>query len=89
MGKWKHTVNFKWFWDVDDYTIDEKAKHAASELEKLLKHYEGDDTLEEIISDFKDISSDDVPAKIHDFDSIMYNLYDWADSEKVWVKTQF
>jgi len=92
MNKWKHEVNFKPFWDAD-ISVEEKGKCAASCLEYLLKHYLGDDELLDIIEDFKCVSGDGEPPETteftptEDFDERMCDLYEWADSNRVWVAT--
>lgn len=81
MGNWKHIVNFKWFWDNEEYTINEKGCCASKELSKLLKHFEDNFTLLDIIDDFKEVQT------TPEFDNMMDGLYEWADGEFVWIKT--
>ncbi|MFX0139128.1 MAG: hypothetical protein ACFFDN_36135 [Candidatus Hodarchaeota archaeon] len=95
MNKWKHILDFKYFWDSDSLSVKEKADLAIKELDKLLKHFKNDEDafyeLEEIIEDFKNVSGDGTSefTITEDFDSRMYDLYNWADYNRVWVKTLF
>ena len=89
MTNWKHTVDFSKFWDDKDIDVKEKAVKAALELKKILKHFEDDCTLEEIIEDFESVGKGEVEECLSAFDNTMCILYDWADSNLVWVKTFF
>jgi len=93
MTNWKHTVDFKPFWNNDKIDIKAKADFAAKELKRLQRHFLEDLDLELIIEDFESVSGDGEPPETseftitEDFDARMYELYDWADSNLVWVAT--
>lgn len=76
----------------------------AKELKKILPKFSDDDSLEDIISRFESINTveewevlcdeDVVPywesnPPIEEFNNLMVELYDFADSYDVWVKTNF
>lgn len=91
--RWKHTVNFKHFWE-SDIPVEEKGKLAAKELRsRLLQHYPEYWELEEIIDMFDCVSGDTDSeggtnwTAVEDFDERMRCLYDWADANMVWVST--
>ena len=83
LRNWKHTINFKYFWDDDEISITEKGRLASKELNKLEKHFPNDYELEDAIDNFCDVS------EISEFDSVLSNLYDWADYNSVWIATCF
>jgi hypothetical protein len=95
MINWRCVVNFKKFWKKE-IQIEEKGKLAAIELKKILPkikdNYENDE-LSEIIEMFECVSGDGEPEETteftptEDFDERMYDLYEWADRNRVWIKT--
>ena len=87
MTNWKFTVDFMPFWDDKDIDIKEKATRAAKELKQILTQFKDDSVLEEIIEDFESIGKGEITEQLSAFDNTMYVLYDWADSNLVWVKT--
>lgn len=96
MKPWKNTVNFKWFWNDENMSVEDKGKQAAIMLKPLLKYsFKNDSELEEIIEMFECVSGDGEPpgaskfTATEDFDARMYDLYNWADCNRVWIKTQF
>jgi hypothetical protein len=89
MTNWKHTANFKPFWDAD-ISVEEKGIKAAEALERLKRYFPDDSPLADIIEDFKYCTGDGEDfTPTDDFDARMFDLYEWADSNLVWVKTQF
>jgi hypothetical protein len=87
MRTWKHTIKFTHFWDCDDIDIFKKAKLAADSVKLIQRSFQDDVELDNIIDDFNDIAKGDGQEAISEFDNVMYILYDWADSNDVWVKT--
>ena len=88
MTNWKHQVDFTHFWQSDE-TVEEKAKKAVIELTKLKKKVD-DPELEEITLMFDAVSGDGGSYTVtDDFNDRMYDLYEWADANLVWVKTIF
>jgi len=99
MANWKHTLDFKPFWNNDEIDIKAKADFVVKELKRLQRHFLEDLDLELIIEDFEDVGGDCEPPETsetsetseftitEDFDARMYELYDWADSNLVWVST--
>lgn len=94
MPTWNHTVNFTHFWRNDDISIQAKGVLAAKELRRLMKHsFEGDWELLEIIEMFscillaEDMEDDFEFTPTDDFDSRMFDLYEWADYNRVWIET--
>lgn len=82
-GGWKYKVDFNKFWD-SKLPISEKGWLSVHELNKIEKHFPDDYDLHDIIDQFEySIET------IDDFDYVMSELYDWADSNKVWIKTLF
>lgn len=82
MTNWKYTVNFKDWWN-SDIDISEKGELAAKELKKLTKYFDFNHELNDIIDDFKNCTNE------QNFNSIMYQLYDWSDYNSIWIKTIF
>jgi hypothetical protein len=93
MRKWKHRIEFRHFWDNDEISIEEKGKLASKAIKRLEKHLTEDEwyDLEEIAEQFENVSdSDDDDFTVEDdFNARMSDLYDWADSNDVWVSTRF
>jgi hypothetical protein len=85
MANWKQTLNISAEWALaknHEITPQELARKIADKLIKL----ETDPFLEEIIDQFEDLAeAEDVT--FNDFDYIMAELYNWADSNLVWIKT--
>lgn len=87
----------------NDSNVSELGKIVAKKLVVLISHHFKDDyTIEEISENFNRIcteedadiiNSDNLEfyswdiIPIEEFDECMRGLYDWADSNRVWVKT--
>lgn len=93
MRHWKYTIRFDHFWDREDIDIAKKGIMAAESIRLIKKYFEDDYDLDDIIFDFENISGDGEPEETteftitEDFDARMYDLYNWADANDVWVKT--
>lgn len=90
MKKWKYTINFKPFWKAD-ISIEEKgirASRAIKLVAKRLPDYKAE-TLMEIAEDFENITGDgtDEFTPVQDFDARMFDLYEFADWNNIWVAT--
>ena len=80
MSNWKYTINLSEFYHDDNLTINEKGKRIV-EISKYFRIIK-DAELENILFLFNDVES------IEDFDEIMNYFYDWADINRVWIKTR-
>ncbi len=86
---WEYALDFHNFYHDDNLTIGEKAKKIYTILSKFYKKYENLEAfsgteLDDIINEFEEnIELNDVAS----FDIAMYNLYDFADSKRIWIKT--
>ena len=81
---WRETVNIKDLLTDDD--SPENCENTAKALVKRLRAAfpKPDYDLENIISDFEDVSANDKrPLAL--FNDILDNLYDWADANRVWL----
>lgn len=105
MAKWQRTLDVRDIWekrDKGEISIQEMSKIMAERLNLLadFKDDDIDDAKESIIEEFECLS-DYKDATVGDFDDILSDLYDWADTtldyskpfcerKKVcWVKTTF
>ncbi len=85
MANWKQTLNISAEWALaknHEITPQELARQIADKLKNLKEDWQ----LEDIESQFEDFSGDE-ELTFNDFDYIMAELYDWADSNLVWIKT--
>ncbi len=85
MANWKQTLNISAEWALaknHEITPQELARQIAVKL----KNFKEDWRLEDIIIWFEDFSEDE-ELTFNDFDYIMAELYNWADSNLVWIKT--
>ncbi len=87
MAKWKYHLNLSRFYH-SDIPISEKGKLVADAIRKTFpagwldyKNDKCDNVLEEIVDQFERIYSDE--DEVDEFDFVMADLYDWADSEVV------
>ena len=80
MSKWVNTLDLKDLWkarEEGNLTIQELGKAVADRIRKS-KFYERkihEEALREIVLNFEDCSND-----VEEFDSILSELYDWADT---------
>ncbi len=105
MTVWRHRLPLKDLLeakDKDEITLQELSKKVAERIksQSFYKKYEND--LEPIVSEFEGLA-DDEGAEANIFDSILSDLYDWADQEldnlpntpfhekhkMCWIKTSF
>ena len=90
--KWLRELDFSPFWE-DDIPLGDKGILINKEMDKIKKFYERDDDFLEVADAFLYITGDREPAEtskftiIDDFNERMDELYDWADYNKIWVKT--
>ena len=78
MSKWVNRLDLKDLWKAEDegkLTIQQVAKQVARRIRKMHCYKKYEEELEDIAISFE-ICSDDV----EEFDSILSDLYDWADT---------
>lgn len=102
MADWQNTLDLADFYRSDKLTIQEKAELVVQELKRLLENSttitedmpEYDEGLD-IIDSFEALASDS-SGTVEDFDYVMEELYNWADTplsegwngkKLCWVKT--
>lgn len=93
--RWRKTVRLKDL--LNDDSSDVSTRECASKFAERLKRlpeYQDDFELEQIVSEFEDIAidgstGDDVFGgrfTLCDwFNKVLSDLYDWADSERIWI----
>lgn len=89
MSRWRKTVNIKDL--LSDDSSSEEAERVAGILadrlaSQLAAELENDNYLEEIVDELREVAGGAGgrfanPA----FNSILSNLYDWADDNRVWL----
>lgn len=83
MTKWVHRLPLKDLWEAkkkDEITLQELSKKVAERIKSASFYKKYEDDLEPIVDEFEGLSEDD-QAEVQYFDSILSNLYDWADQE--------
>lgn len=96
MPEWKETLNLTSVWNHTGCArpIVVKIVEWCEEKAKT-KEYEFDSELEEIIADFKKLLAK-APKKMDTvwsqawlgkFDTVWDRFYDWADAQRIWVRT--
>ena len=82
MNRWKHKVDVSDVFHDDDLTLGEKAQTIATRLAR----FTGDDDtmLDELLEELCDAGHE---GDVRWFDSTWSGIYDWADSERVWITT--
>ena len=86
MTQWKYELDFSEFYHSDDITIEGKGKMASDCIHYLfVMSYSCDTTLQRILTGFSSIVETDMVEQ--DFNTMMRQLYDWADDNSVWIKT--
>ena len=95
MTKWRNHLEIKTIWEQcenDEISVYELAQGITKGLRgiypvKPTRMYPEDyDELCGIILAFEELPED---ADEDDIDSVMYDLYNWADYNKLWVATTF
>lgn len=95
MRKWKYTLRLNDLWDAREekrISIFELSTKVAERIKKKSFFEAFKDELEEIVERFESLGTDEgflteIEA-IGEFDFILEELYDWADSESCWVATR-
>lgn len=82
---WRHTLDIKAVWNDDAMGLPEKGKAIAERI-KAAPFYPGADggDLEQIVEELEDAAAED---NYQWFDMVWAAFYDWADAERVWVRT--
>ncbi len=90
--KWKTTLNFAHFYHDSSISVEEKGKMVAAILQKkfkkeldLAEDFELSD-LSWLFTFCTGIAEEGITAE-DDFNEQMSRLYDWADSNRIWVNT--
>ena len=85
MAQWFHTLNIKEEWHQaknNEITVQQLSEIIVKKLKKIkIDSFEKDDLIMEFIEFSEDKSLDK-----DDFDDLWNEFYDWADSNRVWVK---
>jgi hypothetical protein len=93
MPSWRYTLDLTAAWKAadDNGSTFDLVYAVVNRLNALQKHaFKEDEDLTLFIDDFSELLSDaedqgrDVDK--NDFDSIWKHFYDWADTNRVWVK---
>jgi hypothetical protein len=78
--------------DDDDETAMNVAAGVAQRLGRILDSYAGSahDELADIIGEFEDVATPEATyegrwTRCRHFNDVMDSLYDWADTERVWI----
>jgi hypothetical protein len=84
---WNHTLDLSAFYHDDSLTIREKAQRVVDTI-KRQAWYESEWTfeIEDVVEEFEDFAR--VGDSVALFDKIMDDLYDFANGERIWVKTR-
>ena len=85
MPRWKHTLDIKAVWDDDEMDLPEKGKAIVEKI-KAAPFWEEGGELEELVDELADAAEADDE---HWFNLVWIGFYDWADAERVWVRTAF
>jgi hypothetical protein len=80
MVKWKSTIDLQDLWAKYEEDHDVETLK-ASVTERLTRRTESPRVPEGIVKTFPLVED------IDEFDAAMGYLYDWADAERVWIKT--
>ncbi len=78
MSNWINRLNLKDLWKArakGELTIQELGKRIARRIEKLHCYDRYKDDLQTIVMDFEIVDED-----VEEFDNILEELYDWADT---------
>lgn len=90
MPRWDHYLRIKEEWQAaqdDKISHQQLAKVIADRLEKIdFNDEDANFQRDELVDMFRGIQ-DDEGAEISLFDSIMSDLYDFADEVRLWVET--
>lgn len=85
MPRWKHTLDIKVVWNDEGMDLPEKGKAIVEKI-KAAPFWEEGGELEELVDELADAAEADDE---HWFNLVWNEFYDWADAERVWVKTAF
>ena len=83
---WKYVLDLSAFYHAEDLTLREKATRIVTLVENS-RFFEAAWTfdLQDFVEEMGDFAREGTSVEI--FDSLMENLYDYADAYRVWVKT--
>lgn len=82
MSRWKHKVDVSDVFHNDTLTLSEKSQVIAARLARFTAD---DDTwLDELLEELCDAGHE---GDMTWFDATWSGIYDWADSERVWIDT--
>lgn len=88
MAKWIASLRIRDEWkraEDGEATMQHLASVIAAQMRRLPEELR-DLSYEDIAEQFESLSEDHT-ATVEEFDSVMTELYDWADSARVWVAT--
>jgi hypothetical protein len=83
---WTYTLDLSDFYHDDTLTLGEKASKVAGRIE-ISAFFRNDWTFEiqDILDEFSDFAK--FGSSVGMFDEIMRGLYDYADGDRIWIKT--
>ena len=89
MANWRSKIDVKTEWaafENDDLTVQQVARLMVEKLNKI-PHFLKDDDLGLIVEQFESIA-EEKHVEEGDFDSVLRELYDWADDgHRLWIAT--
>lgn len=101
MVRWDYTLDFTHFYHNDDLTIKEKGEMVSKKINRVLKKYlDWDNNRDHFDFELDDIQDAMMNITGHvgtctersvyteEFNEWMDALYDWCDSNRVWIKTR-
>lgn len=92
MGRWNHTLKIGDFYHNEALTLGEISGRMEQAL-RMKFPMRGDEEFLDIVDGFGNIRCDKLPCDpgaddaLEEFNSLMSDLYDWADDNRVWIDT--
>ena len=82
MADWQDKIDLREEWNsFHTHKIDIKSLCAQTAAKiSLCKSFQEDSDLRDIVDAFRDLSNEE-DITVHEFDSILSDLYDWGDTE--------
>ena len=91
---WKHRLDIQTIWQ-GELNAQQIGKEIARKIRVMLpkktdwESDQYDDEITEIAERFDNVTGFDNVSPIQEFNDIMYDLYEWADTNECWVATFF
>lgn len=80
---WKHKIDIKKHLG-DDIKNQQAARGVLKEVKKLERHFKDDFEYEQITEELQGLA-ENTETTANELDETLERLYDWADSERVWL----